>query len=67
MSVRPIFVDCFRNGRLLVSYEFGEPVGLIPGKPASDESLRDEAKSNLTSDRIALPPYDGFTFNIRRT
>lgn len=67
MAVRPIFIDCFRDGMLLKTYEYGEPIGSIPGKPQSDEKLKEEAKNDLTNDGLAFPPYDGIRFAIRRS
>jgi hypothetical protein len=47
------------------SYEFGWPIGLLPGVPPERNPLIDQAKSQLTNARIASPPYDGITFDVR--
>ena len=63
--MKKIFVDCWRGGKLIASYEFGWPIGLLPGAPPERNRLIDQAKSLLTSNRIASPPYDGITFGVR--
>ena len=65
MDVKKIFVDCRRDGRSLRIYEFGWPIAVVPGPSPERNKLIDEAKNNLTTDRIAFPPYAGITFDVR--
>jgi hypothetical protein len=65
MPVKKIFVDCRRGGKLIASYEHGWPIAVLP-VPAPDRKLLiDQAKSQLTTDRLASPPYDDITFEVR--
>jgi hypothetical protein len=63
--MKKIFVDCFRAGEFVVSYDFGIPQPIMPGLPPDVDQLIDEAKTNLSNDRLAFPPYEGITFKIR--
>ena len=65
MAVRKIFVDCWRNGKRIASFEYGLPIALLPGLPKDRNKLIDEAMSQLTTGRIAFPPYHGITFKVR--
>jgi hypothetical protein len=64
-GVTKIFVDCRRDGKLIASYEYGLPIGLLPGTPPDTRSLIEQSKSQLTTDRVAFPQYDGITFRVR--
>lgn len=62
----PIEVECLKHGVHLKTYllGIGETLdGMIQG-PA-DEELRADAKTLLTTDRLAFPPYEGISFNIK--
>lgn len=62
-----IYVDCLRDGRLIRTYDFLCPASLaFPPLPPADEKLILEAKSNLTTERLATPPYAGIKFQVRR-
>jgi len=63
--MKKIFVDCWRQGELIASYEYGLPEGRLPGAPPERQSLIDQAKSQLTTDRKASPPYQGITLDVR--
>ena len=65
MPVKKIFVDCSRGGKIIASYEYGWPIGLLTSNLPDRQPLIDEAKTQLTTDRLAAPPYDGVTFSIR--
>ncbi|HEY3638775.1 MAG TPA: hypothetical protein VGK90_11540 [Rhizomicrobium sp.] len=60
-------VDCSFTGRVIQSYEFGCPVP-ADGLPAipNNADLIEQAKSNLTTERLAAPPYEGWSFAVRR-
>jgi hypothetical protein len=64
-GLKRVFVDCVRDGQVIASYDFGygETIGpsLLPGH----QSFIAEAKSNLTSEAIAYPPYAGVEFKVR--
>jgi hypothetical protein len=61
------YVDCFRDGKLITTYEFLCPGSLaLPPQPPANEKLILEAKTNLTDERLAVPPYEGITFKVRR-
>ena len=64
--MRQILVHCFRGNTLLRSYEFGWPETMndaAVSRPTT-EHLEAEAKTNLTNEGLARPPYDGITFVI---
>jgi hypothetical protein len=65
-SVVPVMVDCWRDGKLLVSYEMGYARTLGPTVPPPDEGFITEAKDNLTNAGLARPPYEGISFKVRR-
>ena len=59
------FVDCFRGDVLIASYPFGYGQTLEPTPPPSNESLVVGAKTNLSTERLAFPPFDGIRFVVR--
>jgi hypothetical protein len=62
-----IYVDCLRDGKLIRTYDFLRPASLgLPAPPPVDEMLILEAKSNLTTERLATPPYERIKFQVRR-
>lgn len=65
MSVRQKFIDCIREGKVIASYPVGIPIGLLPGAPVDMRALEDGAKTQLTNDGIAFPPWEGITFGLR--
>jgi hypothetical protein len=61
-----VWVHCYREGSLLRSYDFGIPVPADPRAlmlPSRDE-LEAQAKTHLTTERLAFPPYEGIRFEI---
>lgn len=62
-----IFVDCSRDGNVIRTYDFLCPASSAapPVLPPSDHFI-EQAKTNLTNERLAVPPYAGMTFKIRR-
>ena len=65
MTVRPIYVDCLRDGDLIASHEYGWVSGALPSPAPDQQSLIDQSKTQLTNDRLAFPPYQGVTFRVR--
>jgi hypothetical protein len=67
LSIREtIWVRCYRGDSLLRSYDFGWPESLNPAADTrpSGQGLENEAKTNLTTEGLAWPPYDGMKFVI---
>lgn len=64
-SLKQVFVECVRDGQVIASYSFGYAETLGPSMPPSHQSLIAEAKTNLTNQAIAYPPYAGIEFKIR--
>jgi hypothetical protein len=64
-SVKQVFVNCLRDGQVIASYQFayGETQG--PSQPPNHQRLIAEAKTNLTTQGIAFPPYAGVEFKVR--
>lgn len=62
-----VFVDCIRQGKLLRTYDFLVPatIGAPPAMPPTEHFIG-EAKHNLSVERLAAPPFNGFTFKVRR-
>jgi len=60
-----VFVDCVRNGQVLAFYQFGYGETLAPTARPEHQSLMAQAKTNLTNERIAFPPYTGIEFKVR--
>jgi len=62
-----IFVDCKRDGEVIRTYDF-----LCPASQASppvlppDDHFIEQAKTNLSNERLAAPPFAGMKFIIRR-
>jgi hypothetical protein len=64
-GVKRVDVDCVRDGQIIASYDFGYGETLGPSARPDHRSLIEEAKSNLTSEDIAFPPYAGIEFKVR--
>lgn len=64
--MRTIWVHCYRDGSLLRSYDFGVPETMNDAavRQPSAKELEDQAKTNLTTEKLAFPPYTGITFEI---
>lgn len=61
---RTVYIKCWQGSRLLRTYDF-----LVGGSQASPpiiepDTLKAEARSNLTTEHLAFPPYDGIRFEI---
>ena len=61
-----IYVDCLRDGMLIRTYDFLCPATLGPSAPPADEQLILQAKDNLSTERLAAPPFEGIKFEVRR-
>jgi hypothetical protein len=65
-----IVVNCIRisDGMIIRSYDFPSPIPLDPRRtsPPAGQELIDQAKTNLTTERIAFPPYPGIKFVVVR-
>jgi hypothetical protein len=57
-------VDCRRNGESIRTYDFGLPESLGLTVPPSRQSLIDQAKDNLTTERLAFPPWEDIEFEV---
>jgi isopropylmalate/homocitrate/citramalate synthase len=63
--MKKAFVDCRRNGQSIRVYDFGLPDTLGPTVPPERKELIDQAKTALTNERLAFPPYDDIEFDVR--
>lgn len=66
MGDTTIYVDCLRDGKLIMTYDFLCPATLGPSAPPADEQLILQAKGNLSAERLATPPFEGIKFRVRR-
>lgn len=65
-SATKMHVDCLRDGKLIRTYDFLCPASLAtPSSPDSEELIL-EAKGNLSTEGLAIPPYEGIQFKVRR-
>ncbi len=64
--MRKIWVHCYKGDTLLKSYDFGIGETLNDATLAlpTREDLEADAKTNLTNEGLAGPPYDGIKFRI---
>ncbi len=64
--MKKIRVHCYQKGTHIMLYEFGveEPLNAAAVAPPTTQSLESEAKSNLTTEGLAFPPYADITFKI---
>lgn len=65
-DLKTVWVHCYKGrDTLLRSYDFGVAVPLTGElKLPTREHLESQAKTNLTNERLAFPPYDGIKFKI---
>jgi hypothetical protein len=61
-----IYVDCLRDGKLIRTYDFLCPASLAAPASPDGEELILEAKGNLSTEGLAIPPYEGIKFKVRR-
>ena len=62
--MKKILVDCRRNGESIRVYDFGLPESLGLTVSPSKQELIDQAKSNLTNERLAFPPWADVEFEV---
>jgi hypothetical protein len=64
--MRKALVHCYRDGTRFKSYELGIPETMNDAavQQPTRKELEDQAKTNLTTERVATPPYAGITFEI---
>ena len=61
------FVDCLFDGRIARSYDFPHPIPLSGDfHPPPQSQLINDAKDNLMTEHLAAPPFEGWTFRVRR-
>jgi hypothetical protein len=58
-------VYCLRDGAVIASYPLSSARTVRPSSPPSGETLIKEAKTNLSTEGKASPPFEGITFEIR--
>jgi hypothetical protein len=58
MTNRSVYVKCWLGSQVLASYEFLMPATKAAPPVIQPDTPIAEAKSNLTADRLAYPPYD---------
>jgi hypothetical protein len=65
-DLKTYLVRCKLKGQLLAEYEFKVPVPMDSSKsrPPTREHLVSEAKTNLTNQGLATPPYEGIEFEV---
>jgi hypothetical protein len=59
-----VYLKCWRGSQLLANYEFTVPASQAALPVLDRSALIAEAKSNLTTERLAFRPYDGIRFVI---
>ena len=67
--MRTVWVHRYRHGSLWRSYDFGVPETLndTAVKQPTAQELEDQAKTILTTEKLAFPPYADMTFKIEYT
>lgn len=63
--VKQILVDCWHDDKLIRAYDFGATISVAGPVMPPYEKLIGDAKTNLTNEGLAFPPYDGITFRVR--
>ena len=63
-GVKQVIVECKRGQEIIARYEIGVPISIGPTVPPPDSEFVDHAKTNLTNQRLAFPPYTDITFNV---
>lgn len=58
-------VECQRNGEVIASYTFSVPHSIAAPGMADATQVMEDAKAQLTTDRLAFPPYDDIKFSMR--
>jgi hypothetical protein len=56
--MKKVYVKCWKGSQLLATYEFGVPASAAAPPLFDAAGMISEAKSQLTTDRLAFPPYD---------
>ena len=64
--MKTILVHCKRYGVHFKTYQlpYEEPLDRRAFHPTSRNHLEDQAKTNLTTDELASPPYTNISFDI---
>jgi hypothetical protein len=62
--MKKALVDCRRNGQSIRTYDFGLPESSGLTALPSKQELIDVAKSNLTTERLAFPPWADIEFEV---
>jgi hypothetical protein len=65
-NLRTVWVHCYRDGKLLASYDFkyAIPLDARSFERPFDESFRSQARDALTNAGLAGPPYLGVSFKL---
>jgi hypothetical protein len=65
-DIRTVWAHCFLNGKRIACYDFGIPIPMDASKtrPPSRQELILQAQGNLTTMRVAYPPYTGITYEF---
>jgi hypothetical protein len=61
-----VIVNCRRGGELIATYPLSYAKTLGPSLPPTPESLIEEAKMNLSNQRLARPPFEDIQFQVVR-
>ena len=63
---RTVFVDCMLDDNVIRTYDFLCPasLGAPPVLPPNDHFIQ-QAKSNLSTEGLAMPPYAAIKFVVR--
>jgi hypothetical protein len=62
-----VIVKCRRGKELIASYPLSYARTIGPSSPPPTETFVAEAKSNLTTEGLAFPPYEGIKFEVVRS
>lgn len=60
-----IWIDCRRGSAKIASYPFQVPVSRLPGTRIDPKTLYPQVASQLTTDKLASPPYGDVVFSYR--
>jgi hypothetical protein len=64
-DMKKVFVNCRKDGKIIASYELGYGITLgLSAAPTRQQAI-EEAKVNLSNERIAIPPFAGIEFDVQ--